>query len=462
MASSQEHPHTDSPEHKKKLAGITGQLKAFALSTLMTKAVHLPIRVLKNIILTRFLGPSGRGIYSLFIAIPELIAAIGNLGFGLGSLYLSTHKKVPLKTILGNCLVYLVIQGLVLGIAGYVLMGAGNRIGFEAIGDLEPIKFLLIAAIPLYLAHRTLTQLLLAVKAIHFINILSLVYSTLPVVCLFIFWVLTGNALLSAALSWITGATIVVALFLYKLLKLTSRHLSVNLEQAKQAFTYGARGSVHTLASQITRRVDLLLIAYFLGPAATGYYAVSVSIAEILLALSDSVVDPFLPIRLETDHHKGRQLTSKVTRYLLFFMFLACILTALFGKLIILILFGASFFPAYKALVCLLPGMLFLSVYPILQADIYSLNRPGLVSMVSVGSMVCNIILNFMLIPPLGISGAAIASSISYFLSTLLLLLFFSRRYDQSVRSIVLMKKEDFGRLREKTVTLWPFNINRR
>ena len=68
-------------------------LGKFSLSSLAVTVILFLLRMIKNVVFTRLLGPSGRGVYGLLTTIPGLIISFGNLGFGLGSVYLLSKKK---------------------------------------------------------------------------------------------------------------------------------------------------------------------------------------------------------------------------------------------------------------------------------------------------------------------------------------------------------------------------------
>ena len=437
-------------------------LGEFASSSLAATVLQGVIRIAKTMVLLRLLGPVGRGIYGLFITITSLIISFGNLGFGLGSVYLVAKKKYELRKILGNALLYVVVQGVLLMAVGLVLLSfkeilKGNQNALEQIG-----MFVLIA-IPFLLSYHLGLDLLMGIKDIHFMNILQIAFSAFPLLLLILLWVLTGNALQSAMVAWILTVIIISVCSFFRVYRKAGGRPLISLPYIKETFSFGLRGNLSIFANAVVRRIDLLFIAHYMEAKDVGYYAASVSIAEILLALPNAVSGPFLPIRFELDKTTGRKFSPLVVKYVLLVMALVCGLTALLGKPAIMILGGAEYLPALGPLQWLLPGILALSIYPFLKVDIYNLNRPGFVSCVSVLTMVCNLILNYLMIPRYGTNGAAISSSISYALSTLILLAFFLRETNQKVSDVLLVKMNDvrflmdwFKRSRSKDLSRSP------
>ncbi|MGD9160756.1 MAG: polysaccharide biosynthesis C-terminal domain-containing protein [Desulfobacteraceae bacterium] len=417
-------------------------LGKFSLSSLAVTAILFLLRMIKNVVFTRLLGPSGRGVYGLLTTIPGLIISFGNLGFGLGSIYLLSKKKYELYKVLGNAFLYLLVQGAILTMVGAAPLSF-NGILKADYHTVEKFSLLVLVAIPFLLAQRTGGTLLMGIKDIHFYNILQVLFSALPMLLMVAIWLIIKDALFSALVAW-TGTIIIVAVISFvRLYRKADKNFGVSIPYIKEAFSFGLRGNISMFANEVVRRVDILFIAYFLGAEQVGYYAVSVSVAEIFLALPDAISLPFLPIRMGMDQSEASSFSPFVIKYVFLIMVFVCGITAFIGKPAIFILYGREFFPALVPMLCLLPGILALSLYQFLKADIYSINRPGFISIVSLITMTCNLVLNYLMIPQYGINGAAISSSISYAISTLIILVFFLRKTGLAWDEVLLVKKKD-------------------
>lgn len=418
------------------------QLTAFALSTLLTTCGLFILRMVKNVVFTRLLGPAGRGLFGLLSTIPELIVSLGNLGFGLGSIYLISRERADLKKILGNAAVYLLLNGLLLMILGYVLLS------YESIlkGHTElttGYRLIVAVAVWLVLVYHLGADILTGLKEIHYLNTIRLLQSALPIVLILILWYLLDNTVWAALGAWLLTALSVALAIGYRLLKLSPGRLEFSRQLLKKTFSFGLRGNISIFANAMVRRIDVLFIAHYHGAEAVGLYVVGVSMAEILLAVPDAVALPFLPIRLEMENGEASSFSSLTIKYVLFFMLAACSLTALLSPWLIVILYGEPFRPSTIVLLWLLPGIIALSLYQFLKADMYSLNRPGLISWISSLTMLCNLILNYLTIPTYGILGAAASSSASYILSTTILLVFFIKSSGCKLSKLLLISKTE-------------------
>ncbi|GAB7080016.1 oligosaccharide flippase family protein [Megalodesulfovibrio paquesii] len=429
------------------------RLKGFAFSTLLATVAKLALRVGKNVLLTRILGPEARGIYGLLNTIPGLFVSFGNLGFGLGSLYLGATKKESLKHLTGNAVCYAIVQGAVLACLALALHHLGENFMAANRAAIQAIGFFILFGIPLTLSERLCNDLLMAARDIHFLNLISLMTSVAPMVVLLVLWPLLGDALAAACWSWLLSMLVVSVMTVYRLAR-QSGGLGLRFSLARQAIGYGLRGNISQFAGAVTRRVDLLLLAHFLPAEDLGQYAAAVSLAEMLLFLPEAVSMPFMPLRMEMaldeDQSTARAFSATIIKYTVAVVTPMLLVTALLAKPIILVLYGRDFLPSLPSLILLLPGIMALAIYQLIKADLYSLNRPGLLSWINVGSMLLNLGLNLIAIPLLGIAGAALTSSICYTFSAVTCLICFMRITGARPASMLLLTRNDFAVIRRQ------------
>lgn len=194
----------------------------------------------------------------------------------------------------------------------------------------------------------------------------------------------------------------------------------------------------------------------FLNPAAVGLYGVAVSIAERLWIVSQSISSVLYPaISSSSDVDSKNKLTSVISRNVLFFSIIAGIVFYFASDLIFRLLFGEAYADSSDILKMLLPGIILFSVDRILSNDLAGRGKPELNMYTSIFTVASNIILNILLIPKVGIAGAAISTSVTYSLSTLVKMFLFKRETGVSYSKMLLLQKEDlilFKRLINKAV----------
>jgi O-antigen/teichoic acid export membrane protein len=123
------------------------------------------------------------------------------------------------------------------------------------------------------------------------------------------------------------------------------------------------------------------------------------------------------------------------------------LVTWVLAKWGIVLLYSDAYLESAVALRALLPGVVALSFSKILANDIAGRGNPGINSQQSTIAFVVNVIANLILIPRLGVVGAALATSLSYSLLTILKLFVYIRIAQVSWRDVLLLNREDWRRL---------------
>ena len=102
-----------------------------------------------------------------------------------------------------------------------------------------------------------------------------------------------------------------------------------------------------------------------------------------------------------------------------------------------------EFANAVLPLQILLIGAVTMSGWRILAIDIYGRGRPELNIYVSSVCLFLNVMLNILLIPKYGIIGAAWATSCSYTLAFVLMMIIYHRLFGVDIRDMIIIKISD-------------------
>jgi O-antigen/teichoic acid export membrane protein len=165
-------------------------------------------------------------------------------------------------------------------------------------------------------------------------------------------------------------------------------------------------------------KADVILVNQLLNATAAGHYRAALQVAEFIWMLSIAV--QFVMIQSTADlWAKGnidriQRLVGRLVRYVVLLTILGLIGIGTLADEFVRLYFGPTFEPAITPLLLLLPGVIGFAVarvvWPVLQAGGFL--QPLLV-VTGVGFGL-NLVGNLLLIPRVGIVGAAIATSLSY------------------------------------------------
>lgn len=172
---------------------------------------------------------------------------------------------------------------------------------------------------------------------------------------------------------------------------------------------------VNVILRQLFKNVDILVCGYFLEQSSVAYYAAATRVANLVVFGLSSTNMIFAP-RISESYHKRemdelKKIVSQSAK-LVFFIGLFFFLVMLFGGQILLGFFGDKYTAAYSSLLLLSIAQLINSYYgPIGYLASMTGNEKKLTKIILIISPV-SIIAYCLLVPMLGIIGAALGSAI--------------------------------------------------
>ncbi|MBI4282443.1 MAG: flippase [Chloroflexi bacterium] len=384
-------------------------------------------------LLARWLGVADLGVYSLALTIYGFGALAANFGIGVAltkcvAEYQDDKERLYQMTASG--FIMSVLFGIVAGIFLYAARGLlAGVFRMPVLTDLLPL-------LAIALAFSSIHECLLGISNgrrkmgtyafLETLRVSSMFLSILVLVGLLglgIKGVMSGIMLS-------TAATSIIGLFLLKdSLRLDLRNF---LKNAKELGAFGGQMLAGNALNVITNGADTVLIGYFLTAADVGYYSAATTVAASLLLFPISVQRITYAATAESwsknKHQELNRLLSKSMQYS------ACILLLLgsgigfFSAEVITALFGAKFMPAILPLYVLLFARVVRggTLVPV-GASLPGAGRPDLSLKITAVSATIGIGLNILLIPPLGLLGAAIATATSLISGAALTLVFIAR-----------------------------------
>lgn len=177
--------------------------------------------------------------------------------------------------------------------------------------------------------------------------------------------------------------------------------------------------------------LDILLIQWFHGSAATGVYRAALTLAEFLWfvprILQMTLLHSTSKLWSDEQHEKISSISTRTTRYTLIFTLLLALGLAALARPFVTTYYGPGFEGAVEPLLILIPGALAFAVArPIFAIGQGNGNLRPLNYATGAAALI-NLVGNLLLIPTYGIHGAAVATTISY-LSMLLFHMWSARK----------------------------------
>lgn len=160
-------------------------------------------------------------------------------------------------------------------------------------------------------------------------------------------------------------------------------------------------------------RVDQFLLGIFIGTDAVGLYDAPWKIASILGLLSLSLASAVTPRVASADPAEAGALVTKALRVAIVAYLVLAAITAVAANDLFVTLLGADFARSADVLVVLVPYLVLIGLAPILSRALDYLGVAAVRKWIALATFLVNLVLDVILIPTVGLLGAAIATDIS-------------------------------------------------
>lgn len=383
------------------------------VATYATQIAGLLISLVTTAIVSRILGPDGRGQYAVAMALGVMGVQACNLGLHASNTYLVAKRPHILPVLLTNSI------ALSLGLGGALIGGASLLFWIWPL--FAPVHgsllWLSLIWVPLGMLYLLVENLLLGIHEVGAYNFIELVRRIAAVLLIIVLAVAGERSPASFFLATLVGVAVGFSLGFGKIRKFVPGLPQPSLALVHEGLVVGFRAYLAAFIAFLVIRADLLMVKYMLGSVQAGYYSVAGSLADYLLLLPGTIALLLFPKLSSTNPgRESRDWAKRVTLAGAASSFPLVLLTALFAHRIIHIVFGGAFQPAAWALILLMPGVFFLGVQSIMVQYLNSLGFPLSVIWAWVATFGLNIACNVWAIPRYGIAGASVVSSICYFL----------------------------------------------
>jgi len=428
--------------HFKSPSFFTNNFSARVISTLASKIVILALITIANIIIARQLGPAGKGMVSIAILVPSLLVTICHLGIGSANVYYGSKDELLLKRLFSNSLIYWVILSVIVAALYFAYIPLLNR----ALGKELTSKYLMICfwLFPLNMLWGYVGSVMTARQKIHEIAIGRVLHNIIYLIIVVVAVVFFRQGVAAVLYAMLIACVTELFWDRYIIRKDVSLKIQNDLSLFKKQIIFGIKSHIGNLLDFVNNRFDMFLVNYFLDISHVGIYSISVMLSELIFYIPVAVSTVLLPVTAAHNKDHANKFTPEVCRHTFFWSITSAIILGLIAKPAIEIVFTANFAQSVVPLWFLLPGLVALSVQKVISTDIIGRGKPVLSTYSAGVAAICTIILDVIFIPLWGVSGAALASSLAYFISTILMIYFFLRESGSKLTELFIPTKGDF------------------
>lgn len=387
-------------------------------------AINLATRVLAMLLvlvlttLAARIGTEAQGVFALFTSVEGLLLALLS-GFGVALARRVSHHREQPRALLAAML----LAGAGLGLVAALGLWGLSRAGLPAYRWL----WLLALAAPLLLLVPTVQGLWLGAGRMGPMARLTLAPPLLALLLVLLAWALAGLALPQVLASWVL-AKVVVGLVAVALLWRAGRLAAPDFAAFGRELPFVATIGLTNLIGLLNYRVGLFVVERLLGLSATGVYSIAVICAELLWFVSGSLTQAAYGRIGHADQAQAAATALRVAQLGVAALVVMAPLLWLLAQGLLPALLGEAYRASLLPLLLLLPGVMLFGAASALSA--YFTNHAGapqVSAQVAALSLGVNGVLACLLVPLMGMAGAALAATLAYSASVLLLAWRFAR-----------------------------------
>ena len=426
------------------------------ISSVLTQIPVFFLGVLSGVFSTRLLGDEGKGVFSLIQANMQLFVLIFSIGIQTGVVYFISSKKISEQLVIGMATTVFLINSfllLALLLVSYIL-NLNHLFLPYGYTQLFYLAFIFIMYLFSFL-NSLFSSVFQAHSKFKTINFISIANSIINVVLFSTLFFVSSSQLNNPVsrlniILFITTAVLFIntLMWVYYYNKHINIKPSFNFEfkhQFKTFLSYNSSIYIGMFINFFNYRLDLWIVNHYLPEKDLSYYSLAANINQIILYLSVTIASVLLPNLSGKTEEERVELFIKVSR-ICFIFFGVIILTAyLLSSFIIPFMYGNEFENTVIPFQIILPGMLFSCITQLFSIFIVSANRNIFNIIACSFGLVFTLILDLILIPKIGINGASIATSLSYFIIFLLSYIFVIYLLNKKTLNLFIPKRHDLS-----------------
>lgn len=418
------------------------------ITTFFTKILFLGGSFIISVILARLLGPEGKGLVTALFVIPNLTISLADLGVRQSSAFYIGQKKYSIQQVMSsNLLLWLVSSfiSLIVVIGYYLLPSTSNY----------SVALMLIGAsyVPVKVLTAYMNGVLQGIQDIKTLNVKFIIdFSVHIILVVLLVWVLDFGVVGAAAAKLIT--VLAVIYYSSKVVKKSAKfkiqyYKGVPEDLLKKGFAF----AIAVFVLQLNYKIDIVFLESMVDSHSLGIYSVGVALAELIWQLPAAIgVVLFTRSANSLSDEEAGKRSAKLLRITWIPLIMVSLVFWMAAPLFVQIVYGAAFADSAQIIRILMPGIVLMVLFKILNANLSGRGKPLFALRIYLATLAINIALNLILIPVYGIHGAAIASTISYTIGAIVFTIAYHRLTKMAYKDLFIINKSDIAMIKDKII----------
>ncbi|WP_282180470.1 polysaccharide biosynthesis C-terminal domain-containing protein [Maribacter stanieri] len=419
-----------------------------------SKILIIGCGVLNSVIVARTLGPEKNGIIASVLVYPAIFLIFSSLGISNASTFFLGKGLIAEKEIKKAICYIWCFTSLFSIFSCYLLLHFFTNVETD-----NWIIILAILPIPFTLLNTYNSGVYLGKNQIDIFNKISWVPYAITLSLTIFFLVIFNFGIKGFFYAYLGGPVFIFVVLLFKSNLFKYLKGVPNWPVIRQMLQLG---SVYALALVIVKlhyQIDIILLNQLSTPYEVGIYTKGAVITEYLWQipmLFNTVV--FARSAISKDDRVFSLKVVQLLRISLVIIGVAGLVLELLSNFIVTLFYGKAFEESSSVLMILVPGVLLLTFYKILNTDLHGKGKPWVAIKAMLPGLIINVLLNLYLIPKFGSDGAAMSSTISYSFAAIIFIIIYSKEVDIPLRQIFNFKINDFDPIFQMVNKIFKIN----
>ena len=200
--------------------------------------------------------------------------------------------------------------------------------------------------------------------------------------------------------------------------------LGLSSTLAKKMLKKGKYYIVAGLMVDIFAQSDKLMIKHIMGDQFTGYYSAASTLATMSAFVFAAIIDTARPVIFESKKKSLEAYQQNIKRLysiVIYFSLLISLFITIFANFIVKIMYGEEYLPCSSTLQILVWFTTFSYLGAVRNVWMLSEGKQKYLLIINASGVIANVVLNVVLIPIIGINGAALASLVTQFFANVVM-----------------------------------------
>ncbi len=374
--------------------------------------------MLVTMLSARYLGPSGYGLISYAASIVTFVVPVMQLGLNSTLVQELVSDPDHEGRIMGTSIVMSLVSGAgcIVGVVAFSLLTNPGEPVTTLVCGLYSIQLIFQALEQIqYWFHAKLLSKYVSVTMLIAYGVTSGYKILLLVLGSSVYWFA-----LSQALDFLLISSVLLVIYRRK----SNVKLSFSWKLFRKMFARSKYYIVSNLMISVFAQTDRIMLKMMMDETAVGYYSAAVTCAGMAGFVFEAIINSAQPVILESARRGNEALERAISALysvVIYLSLMLCVAITVFSPLVIHILYGDQYGPAVEALRIIVWYTTFSYLGAVRDVWILAQWKQKYLLVINLIGAGANVVLNAVMIPLMGINGAALASLLTQIFTNVVL-----------------------------------------